>query len=563
MALPWITTSAPPRSFRSLFKWGAPLEFKHPNPKLYALLKEVFSLSDDDFLTAHQQNSEQGFLGMEDVAAEQVATLDPKHVTALTQICGAENADTNLYARMKTAYGKSTLDAMNLRRKKIQHIPDLVLFPRDKGEVQKIVAYCHEHKIPIIPYGGGTSVTQGLEAPQQGVALDFKKHMNKIIRLNPINQTVTVQPGMLGPDLERQLNQAPQLFDADEAYTCGHFPQSFEFSTVGGWVVTKGAGQNSTYYGKVEDMVICQEYVTPVGEIKTHEFARSSTGPDIDGLLMGAEGTFGILVSVTLKIYKHLPQNTRQFSFIFHDWEQANAAVREVMQGEFGFPSVFRLSDPEETDVAFRLYGIEDTLLDKFLKMRGYLPHKRCLLLGTADGDREAAKLIQSKIKTICKKHGAISASTYPVKKWQVGRFKDPYMREDLMDFGFVIDTLECAVNWENLSAVHQQAREYCKSFSPILCLSHMSHFYPQGTNLYFVFIKNFASFEEYKKFHTGFLETIYQAGAGLSHHHGIGRMLAPWLFKYHGPQVEKLLKVVKGTLDPHSILNPGGTLDL
>ena len=183
------------------------------------------------------------------------------------------------------------------------------------------------YKRQVYVYGGGSSVTRGVECMNGGVSLDMRVHMNKVIKFNEINQTITVESGMSGPNLEKTLNNAQKLFGAKRAYTCGHFPQSFEYSCVGGWVVTRGAGQNSTYFGKIEDMVICQEYVTPVGNIVTEEYPATATGPSIDEIMMGSEGTFGILVSVTLKIFRYMPENQRRFSYIFPTWEAGmNAA---------------------------------------------------------------------------------------------------------------------------------------------------------------------------------------------------------------------------------------------
>ena len=173
----------------------------------------------------------------------------------------------------------------------------------------------------------------------------------------------------------------------------------------------------------------------------------------------------------------------------FRDWESAKEAAREVMQGEFGMPSVFRLSDPEESDVALRLYGVSGTTLDAAMTAFGYKPGERCLLLGTADGERGFARHVERRIKRICGRHGAMGTTAYVTRAWEHGRFRDPYMREDLQDFGIMIDTLECTVNWTNLEEVHTGVREFCHSRPGTICMTHMSHFYPQGCNLYFIFV--------------------------------------------------------------------------
>jgi alkyldihydroxyacetonephosphate synthase len=328
-------------------------------------------------------------------------------------------------------------------------------------------------------------------------------------------------------------------------------------------VVTRGAGQNSTYFGKIEDMVICQEYVTPIGIIRTDEYPAVATGPSIDEIMMGSEGAFGILTTVTLRIFKYMPENQRRFSYIFKTWEDGRNAAREVMQGQFGFPSVFRLSDPEETDVALKLYGVEGTVIDRMMSLRGYKPMERCLLLGFTDGEKSFTKVVKRKIHSICKKYGAMYTTGYVTKGWEKGRFKDPYMREDLQDYGVMTDTLECAVSWDNMQKVYEGVRKYCKSRPNTICMTHISHFYPQGANLYFIFIAKINEIDDYLDYQYGILDNIQKYGAAMSHHHGIGKMTAPWLEDQIGTNQMEVFRALKRHFDPDNIMNPGGTLGL
>ena len=168
-----------------------------------------------------------------------------------------------------------------------------------------------------------------------------------------------VDENMSGPVLEDTLNRAKELFGAKRAYTCGHFPQSFEYSSVGGWTVTRGAGQNSTYYGTISDIVLSQRYATPIGKIQTSHYPREATGPNLNQIMMGSEGTFGVLTEVTLRVFRYMPQNRRRFSYMFKNWDIAMKAAREMMQCECGFSSVFRLSDPEETSMQLSASGLD------------------------------------------------------------------------------------------------------------------------------------------------------------------------------------------------------------
>ena len=326
--------------------------------------------------------------GAMETFAEQVPVdLAARHSEAIAAIVGQENISHDTYRRTRVSYGAGMIDALRLRSHRVENLPDLVVAPHNRAQIAQLVAYCEREEIPVYIFGAGSSVTRGLEAVKGGICLDMSIHMNRLVTFDEINQTITVEAGMTGPQLEALLNDAPRTLQAERRYTCGHFPQSFMHSSVGGWVVTRGAGQNSTYYGKIEDMVLQQTYVTPQGILTTPGYPRCATGPDFNQIMLGSEGCFGVLSEVTLKVRRYTPQNMRRFSYLFRNWHEAQAAVREMMQGEFGFPSVFRLSDPEETDVAMRIYHIHATAADSVLKTLGYQPMQRCLLLGSCDGE--------------------------------------------------------------------------------------------------------------------------------------------------------------------------------
>lgn len=248
---PWIEEAAPPHSYRSLFKWGNPNEFKHPNRGMFRLILDTFGMSEADF----QQPLHTGW---EEFDADFPVTMDAVHLQAFTNIVGVENIQTGTYERVRASYGAGMIDALRLRQHHIENLPDLVIAPRSTDDIRAIVQYCHQNRIPVYIYGAGSSVTRGMEAVHGGICLNMSRHMNKVVSFNEVDQTITVQAGMWGPELERILNQAPKILGASRAYTCGHFPQSFMHSSVGGWTVTRGAGQNSTYYGKIEDIVLSQ-----------------------------------------------------------------------------------------------------------------------------------------------------------------------------------------------------------------------------------------------------------------------------------------------------------------
>ena len=552
----WYHEKAPERSYRSILKWGDPEAFKAPNAKLYELMKETFHMTDDDFKVKQE-------MGLEEVDYDIPCRLSDDQIAALEAIVGKANVSTDNYDRLSVAYGKTMVDLMRLRKHIVENVPDAVVYPKNREDIIALVKYCCEQKIPMYVYGGGSSVTRGVEAVKGGITLDMRKNFNKVISFSEHNQTITVEAGMSGPKLEETLNNAVSTLGAKRAYTCGHFPQSFEYSSVGGWAVTRGAGQNSSYYGKIEDIVISQEYVTPIGIIKSDEFPSNATGPSIDQIMMGSEGTFGILTHVTLRVFKYMPENRKKFSYVFKDWENGLNAAREIMQGEFGFPSVFRLSDPEETSIAFRLYGVADTVIDKMLAAKGYKDGKRVLMLGWSEGEKHFSKNVAKQIDKICKKHGAMYTTSIVTKGWEKGRFTDPYLREDMGDYGLMLDTLECSVNWDNFTNVYENVRRFCKSRPDTICMTHMSHFYPQGANLYFIFEAKMNDLDEYLEYQRGIMDNIQKYGAAMSHHHGIGKMTAPWLEAQIGKNQMDIYRALKQHFDPDNLMNPGGTLGL
>ena len=277
--------------------------------------------------------------------------LNPNRLWPSQAIVGKENVALDDFSRVKYSSGKTTEEIMELRMGIIHEVADVVVHPRDKQMCRISWSTAIKSNIPITVFSGGSSCNFGCLPVKGGVSLVMSTHMNKLLELNELNQTARIQPGMFGPAYEDALNHAPELFSSKHRYSCGHFPQSFEYSTVGGWIVTLGSGQASTYYGDAYDIVFSQEYVTPVGTFKTLDYPATATGPKVNDIMKGSEGTFGILVEVTMKIFRYMPENRQRFSFMYPTWGAAVNASREIMQSEFGKPAIYRISDPEETDV--------------------------------------------------------------------------------------------------------------------------------------------------------------------------------------------------------------------
>jgi len=542
-------------TYRSIFKYD-PHKFKHPSQAWFEMFKKEFGMTDDDFTKRRPGGDEQ-------VRLDHKITLSDDQINAFRNMVGEENVAADGYSRVKFSHGKSLDEDLDMRRGIVRKAPDIVLHPRNKEDVKKIVAYCDAQRIAITTYGGGSGVVLGMRADRGGVAVVLRTHMNKILAVNERNKTCRVQPGMIGPDYEEALNNAPEKFGSRLRYTCGHFPQSFELASVGGWITALGSGQASSYYGDAYHIVHSQEYVTPAGVIQTSDIPGTATGPKVNDILKGNEGAYGILVEATMKIFKHMPENRQRFSFMFSSWEDAVSASREIFHGEFGSPAVYRISDPEETEIGLKLKGFNDGLFDKLLKRRGFEPMRRSLCIGTVEGEKSYARNVKKQLTRIARAHGAMSLTGYATKQWEHGRYSDVHMREDLLDYGIIIDTLETGVTWDNLHSLHKGVRSFVKQRPGTCCLTHASHFYPQGTNLYFIFMIKPKDEEEFFQFRSDIVTKIVKHGGSVSHHHGIGRMFAPWMEKYLGKEEMDVLRALKKHFDPNNIMNPGGVLGM
>jgi len=537
-------------SYRHLLKWGDKRE-EAVSHHMADLIKEKFGLTDEDF-------GQKYLPGTKSVRLEKPSMLKPDHLEYFRSICGSENIMTDDLSRARFSCGKFYGELLDLRLGIVPDPPDAVVAPRTHDEVVRIIEFCSAERIAVLPAGGLSSVTGAVRAPLGGIALDLTRHLNRVLHINKVNKTVSVQAGMYGPALEEELNR--------QGYSCGHFPQSFEYSTVGGWISARGAGQASTGYGKIEDMLVSIRAVTPAGVIETKDYPRTAQGWDLFRVFAGAEGTLGVITEATLHIFNYAPQNTASAAFIFRSFEAAVEAMRFIIQSECGKPHLFRISDPDETDIAFRTSGFSGTMSDRALQMLGFKPGKRCLMFVTVEGEKDYARFVLRKIKKKARAGKGMYIGISPVRKWLEQRYSSAYMRDPLMDLGIMTDTLETSVTWENLLKVWKAAHEYVSKRPKAFLMIHISHVYENGANLYFTFLSPMEKGNEkrdFSVFHRGLVETILAHGGSISHHHGVGRVLAPWMEGHLGKSSMELLRAVKRHLDPNNIMNPGGTLGL
>ncbi|HAF31226.1 MAG TPA: FAD-binding oxidoreductase [Bacteroidales bacterium] len=538
------------KTYRDIYKWGDKRETKIDQGTIN-VIKEKFGFTDSELQQTH-------LLGNQIVKLDKTCQISQNIIDQFIKIVGEENLKTDDFSRANHSYGKYYRDLLKLRKEEIPTPPDAVIYPKSDEDIEKILEICNKNQISVTPIGGQSSVTRGVETPLGGISLDLTKHLNKVLELNEINSTVTVQSGMYGPAFEEYLNQ--------RSFSCGHFPQSFEYSTVGGWVAAKGAGQASTGYGKIEDMVLSLKAITPNGTIHTKTYPASAQGWDLHPVFIGSEGTLGVITEITMKIRNYRPNNTKYASFIFKDFKFAVDAMRTVMQSGIGVPHLFRISDPEETEIAFKTKNFDHTFADKFLNTLGYKSGHRCLMFVAVEGNKSYTNQVISSIKKITKRFGSFSLGASPTKKWLEQRYSSAYLRDPLMDLGIMTDTLETAVMWDNLIPLWTNVRKYLKSREKTVAMVHISHVYENGANLYFTFLspmKKGDELNDYDEYHKGIIETIITNNGSLSHHHGVGRTLAPWMEKELGKENLKLMQAIKNQLDPKGIMNPGNTLGI
>jgi len=540
------------KTYRDILKWGDKREEKLDSGMI-KVLKQKLNISDTDFAGKYLP-------GNDEIIIEKEIQIPDNIIQKFIEISGQENVSLKNEDRASHSFGKSYPELLKLRLSKIENPPDLVLYPKSTDDVVQIVKICNEENIAIIPFGGGSSVTLALEARKGGLSLDLTRHMNHVLNVSEVNHSVKVQAGMYGPAFEKYLN------GYSNGYTCGHFPQSFEYSTVGGWIAARGAGTYSTGYGKIEEMVLALKIVSPSGIIETKDYPADAEAWDLNHIFIGSEGVLGVIVEATLKIRKYQPDNATYASFLFKDFESAVNTMRQTMQAGYGKPHLFRISDPEETDVAFKVKGFEGTLSDWFLKLKGYKPAKRTLMFVVIEGDKDYARFVKNKIKKTAKKNSGFYIGGSPTKKWLEQRYSSAYARDPLMDLGIITDTLETAVTWENLIPLWSEIRAYLDKRSLTTAMVHLSHVYENGANLYVTFLspmKRGDELEDYYAVHKGLMDTIIQNKGSISHHHGVGRVLAPWM-KQQSNEVELgLYQATKDSLDPKGIMNPGGMFGL
>ena len=460
----------------------------------------------------------------------------PKIKAKLGEIVRIENISDNEIDIL--AYSKdTTLLTLNWTLEgKIAALPDFIVWPDNTEQISSILKLANEENIPVIPFSEGSGVVGGAIPIYGGIILDMKK-FNKILEINDKDLTVTVEAGTNGMNLERFLNA--------KGYTGGHIPQSLYTSSVGGWIAHRAAGQFSTKYGKIEDMVMGMEVVLPQGDIiKFKTIARASTGPQLDKFFIGGEGTLGIVTKATLKIWPY-PEKRALLSYAFPTFEDSLEATRQILRQQI-FPAVIRIYDAEET---YRHFGHIENAKD------------RIMVVFVCEGIERLVDLEAVITKETCEKNNGIECGEEPVEHWFETRFRVTET-SSTPTFKMVFDTIEIGFLWDKAADMYHSVLEVTKKVKGVILITaHVSHFYPNGVGFYFTFAgvppKEKTDFEFYKEVWNTVVKAVEDAGGSFGHHHGVGINRSKWMSVEWGKAFETL-KGIKKLLDPNNILNPG-----
>jgi alkyldihydroxyacetonephosphate synthase len=501
------------------------------------------------------------------VALEAVRLPEPRLPAGarsrLEAAVGAEQVLDDRPARVAHAAGRSYADLLRLRSGDASHAPDAVVEPGSADQVRAVLAACEEARVAVVPFGGGTSVVGGVEPLSDGfdgaVALDLRR-LDRVVEVDRASLTATLEAGLLGPEAERRL--------AEHGVTLGHFPQSFEYSTVGGWVATRSAGQASSGYGRIDELVEGVRLVAPAGEVGRRAVPASAAGPDLRELIVGSEGVLGVICEATLRV-RPVPRLRRYEGWSFRSFAEGREAFR-VMEQADAAPDVARLSDEEETRLTLTLAssggGAAERAGRAYLRLRGQ--EGGCLAIVGFEGDEEDVERRRLRAGTLLRAGGGVRLGRRPGEAWLRSRYAGPYLRDELLERGLLAETLETAASWSALEGVYVAVgdalrRSLSEGGTPPLVMCHVSHLYRSGASLYFTFLARQAEdpLEQWRAAKSAASEAIVGAGGTITHHHAVGRDHAAWMRAEVGELGLGVIRATKERLDPAGIMNPGKLL--
>ena len=497
------------------------------------------------------------------------ARVPPSRLTAaagdaLREATDAGAVATDDAARARHAGGQSLVDLVRRRAGDGSAAPDAVVTPADSAGVAAVLAVAGRHRLAVVPWGGGTSVVGGLDpvtgAHEAVIALDLSR-LDRLVGIDEVSLTATFQAGIRTPAAEAEL--------VKHGLTLGHAPQSWQRASLGGYVVTRSAGQASSGIGRIDDLLVGARLVTPTGELTLPPIPSSAAGPDLRRVVLGSEGTLGVVTDVTLRVRRQ-PETSRYEAWVIGDWRRGQRLLRTLAQ-RGPLPDVLRLSDPRETALSMVLGatpGWQRRALAAWLRLHRI--DGGCLIVtgweGTQDDVTHRRKLARKAFRSA----GAVPIGSRGGESWRRHRFSGPALRDSLLDSGVAVETLETAALWSDLPAVDDAVRRTLADALPgCLVGGHVSHLYPTGASLYFTVLFAIresdpdALIARWSAAKTAVTAALVEAGGTVTHHHGVGTMHRDFATAdLGGPVGRRVLAAVKHELDPDDVCNPGKLLD-
>jgi alkyldihydroxyacetonephosphate synthase len=478
----------------------------------------------------------------------------------LREILGQDGLREDHAARVLHAAGKGYPDLVRLRAGAPEGAPDAISYPSSHAQLRALLDLCARCSIAVVPFGGGTSVVGGVAplAGEHGAVLCVDMGaMGSLLSLDRESATVTVGAGMRAPALEALL--------AGHGLTLGHYPQSYEYVSLGGCAATRSAGQASTGYGSIEKMVLGLRLAAPAAEIALPPLPATAAGPGLRQLLIGSEGTLGVISEVSLRV-RRAPAERVYEGVFFEDFAAGAQALHELSR-EHVLPDVARLSDEHETRMSLALAGsrgLKGMLGRAYLGVRGYA--EGCLAILGFEGSAEDVAHRHGRALKLARRGGGLAVGRSPGEAWRVARFSGPYLRDDLLTQGVMVETLETATQWSNLQRLHGEVAAAISGAlqeggTPGLVMCHVSHVYETGASLYFTFLarqREDDPIEQWRAVKQAAGDAIMVGGGTITHHHAVGRDHAPWMEREIGAGGLAALSALKSELDPAGIMNPG-----
>ena len=496
------------------------------------------------------------------VSLQQVLKTVPKSRLPAT-ITELDMVSVDSEDRLRHARGQSFPDWIAMHGGDFEVFPDGVTFPESTADVETLLKLAHDHDLIVIPFGGGTSVVGHIN-PQKGsrpVLTVAMSKMAQLIDLDNESQIATFGAGTQGPAVEAQLDE--------HGYRLGHYPQSWELSTLGGWIAARSSGQQSLGYGRIEQMFAGGTLVTPQGVLNIADIPASAAGPDLREMMMGTEGRAGIFTEVKMRVQPQPEEELFKVAFL-PNWKAGKEVLRQAVQKNIRL-SMLRLSNAVETDAHLHLGTTPSQFLaiNTYLKARGLNSDKVMLTYGVS-GDKAQNKLALTQFNKLLKQQGSVTGKITDImgSVWAHGRFKFPYLRGTLWEKGIMVDTFETATNWNHIDEQMQQMQEAVQTAlsdegEAVMAFTHISHVYKQGASLYTTYFfraaKDHAStLSRWQKIKHAASSSLANGTATISHQHGVGRDHAPYLAAEKGKLGIQVTSDMLKSLDPDQRMNPG-----